>query len=158
MNTLWQSQSYRSHHDDAVTNPTYAIPSVNLLDLPESKKWLCQDFQTQCHCDKAEGQVKLTPSCCTPITLTNVPTKYQFSTPYSFRDIAQTIFYRSRSLQLGQRSNQGHTITLHTYTSQPMSIPSLNFLHLTVSSILPGQDFIGQGHNGKVKGQIKVPL
>ena len=43
--------------------------------------------------------------------LTNVPTKYQLPTPYSFRDIAQ-----SRSLRQGQRSNQGHTMTLHTYT------------------------------------------
>ena len=47
---------------------------------------------------------------------TNVPTKYQLPTPYDFRDIAQTRFYRSRSLQQGQRSNHGHTMTLHTYT------------------------------------------
>ena len=37
-----------------------------------------------------------------------------------------------------------------------MSPPSNNFLHLTVSEIQPGQDFIGQGHYGKIKGQIKV--
>ena len=37
-----------------------------------------------------------------------------------------------------------------------MSLPCINFLHLTVSEIQPGQDFIGQGHYGKVKGQIKV--
>ena len=37
--------------------------------------------------------------------LTNVSTKYQLPTPYSFRDIARTRFYRSRSLQQGQRSN-----------------------------------------------------
>ena len=45
-------------------------------------------------------------------------------------------------------------MTLHTYTPYPVSLPSINFLHLTVSEIWPGQDFIGQG--GKVKGQIKV--
>ena len=33
---------------------------------------------------------------------TNVPTKYQLLAPYAFRDIAQTRFYRSRSLQQGQ--------------------------------------------------------
>ena len=33
---------------------------------------------------------------------TNVPAKYQLPTPYTFRDIAQTRFYRSRSLQQGQ--------------------------------------------------------
>ena len=43
-------------------------------------------------------------------------TKYQLPTPYSFRDLARTTFYRSRSLRQGQRSNQGHTMTLHTYT------------------------------------------
>ena len=50
------------------------------------------------------------------LPLTNVPTKYQLPTPYGFRDIARTRFYRSRSLRQGQRSNQGHTMTLHTYT------------------------------------------
>ena len=40
----------------------------------------------------------------------------QLPTPYGFRDIARTRFYRSRSLRQGQRSNQGHTMTLHTYT------------------------------------------
>ena len=48
--------------------------------------------------------------------LTNVPTKYQLPIPYSFRDIAWTRFYRSRSLRQGQRSNQGYAITLHPYT------------------------------------------
>ena len=30
-------------------------------------------------------------------------------------------------------------MTLHTYTPQPMSLPSMNFLHLTVFEIQPGQ-------------------
>ena len=47
-------------------------------------------------------------------------------------------------------------MTLHTYTPKPMSLPSNNFLHLTVAKIKPRQDFIGQGHYGKVKGPIKV--
>ena len=33
---------------------------------------------------------------------------------------------------------------LHTYNSHLMSLPSINFLHFTVSEIQPGQDFIGQ--------------
>ena len=49
-------------------------------------------------------------------TLANVPTQYQLPTPYGFRDIAWTRFYRSRSLWQGQRSNQGHAMTLHSYT------------------------------------------
>ena len=48
--------------------------------------------------------------------LTNVRTKYQLPTPYGFRDIARTRYYGSRSLRQGQRSNQGQTMTLHTYT------------------------------------------
>ena len=48
--------------------------------------------------------------------LTDVSTKYQLPTHYGFRDIVWTRFYRSRSLQQGQRSNQGQTMTLHTYT------------------------------------------
>ena len=48
--------------------------------------------------------------------LTNVPIKCQLPTPYGFWDIAQTRFHRSRSLWQGQRSNQGQTKTLHTYT------------------------------------------
>ena len=66
---------------------------------------------------------------------TNVATKYQFPTPYGCRDIARTSYYRSRSLGQGQRSNQGHTMTLYTYNPQPMSLPFNNFLHLTVSEI-----------------------
>ena len=51
--------------------------------------------------------------------LTNVPTKYQLPTPffYDFPDIAQTRFYHLRSPWQGQRSNQGHTMMLHTYTA-----------------------------------------
>ena len=41
-------------------------------------------------------------------------------TPYRVRYIARTRFYRSRSLRLGERSNQGHIMTLHTYIPQPM--------------------------------------
>ena len=60
---------------------------------------------------------------------------------------------RSRSLRQGQRQNQGHTMTLHTYNPTRMFLPSINFLHLTVSEIWPGQDFIGQGHYSKVKSR-----
>ena len=37
-----------------------------------------------------------------------------------------------------------------------MSLPSVNFLHFTVSKILPNQEFIGQANQNKVKGKIKV--
>ena len=47
-------------------------------------------------------------------------------------------------------------MTLYTYNPKPCPYQAINFLHLTVSEIYPGQDFIGEGHYGKVKGQIKV--
>ena len=78
--------------------------------------------------------------------LTKIPTKYQLPTPYSFRDIAQTRFSNSRSLRQGQRLHQGQTMMLHTYTSYPMPLPSINFLHLTVSEIQPGQTFSRRPH------------
>ena len=37
------------------------------------------------------------------------------------------------------RLKQGHTMTLHTYTPQPMSLPCLNYLYLMVSKIQPRQ-------------------
>ena len=72
---------------------------------------------------------------------TNVPTKYQLPTLYSCWDIARTRFYRSSSLWQGQRSNQGHIMTLHTHNPQPMSLPRINFLHLAVSEIQTEQIF-----------------
>ena len=83
----------------------------------------------------------------------NLPTKYQLHIPYGLQDIAHTRFCRSRSLHQGQRSSQGHTMTLHTYNLQPMSLRSINFLHITVFEIEPEKDFIGQGHYGKVKSR-----
>ena len=65
--------------------------------------------------------------------LTNVPSMYQLPTPHGFQDIVRTRFYRSRSLW--QRSNQDHTMTLHTYNPKPMSLTSINFLHLRVSKM-----------------------
>ena len=66
---------------------------------------------------------------------TNVPIKYELSTPYSFRGIARSRFKRSRLQRQGQRSNQGDTTTFHTYNPQPMSLSSIDFLHPTVSEI-----------------------
>ena len=39
---------------------------------------------------------------------TNGPTKYQLPTSYSFRDLAQTRFYRSRSLWQKVKSRSQH--------------------------------------------------
>ena len=55
-----------------------------------------QDFKGQGQYRKIKGQIKVTPThpnqCCH---------QFQLATPYSFRDIAGTRFYTSRSLQQG---------------------------------------------------------
>ena len=55
-------------------------------------------------------------------------------------------------------SNIGDIMRQHVYNSQPMALPSINFLHIKFSEILPGNEYIGQGHYSKVKGQFKVEL
>ena len=55
--------------------------------------------------------------------LTNVPTKYQLPTPYGFRDIPRTRFYRSRSQQQGQRSNQGQAM-MFTHVQHLTNVPT----------------------------------
>ena len=59
-----------------------------------------QEFKGQGHYDKVKSRSHHDAAHVQP--LTNVPTKYQLPTPYGFRDIARTRFYRSRSLQQGQ--------------------------------------------------------
>ena len=91
-----------------------SLPSINFLDLTVSEIQPGQDFISQGHSSKVKSRSDHDVTHLHP--LTNVPTTYQLSTAYGFRDIARTIFYRPRSLWLGQRSNQGHTMTVHTYT------------------------------------------
>ena len=93
-------------------NSNMTLTVLNLHQKIDPK--VQQDFKGQGHYDKVKsrsyhGAAHLQP-------LTNVPTKHQPPTLYGFRDIAWTRFYRSRSLQQGQRSNQGQTMTMHSYT------------------------------------------
>ena len=71
--------------------------------------------------------------------LTNVPTMYQLPLPYNFQDIAQTRFLNSRSLQQGQRSKSRLHHDFAYLHPQPMSLPTINILHLRVPEIQPGQ-------------------
>ena len=99
----------------------------------DSKKKPGEDFNAHGHYDKVKLRSHQDVAHLHP--LSNVPTKYQLPTPYGFRDIAWTRFYRSRSLRQGLRSNESLTMTLHIYNPQPMSLPCINFLHLTVAEI-----------------------
>ena len=92
-----------------------------------------QDFKTHGQYDKVKSISDHDAAHLQPPT--NVCTRYHLPTPYGFRDIGRKKLYRSRSLWQGQRSNQGLTMSLHTYNPQPMSLSSINFLHLIVSEI-----------------------
>ena len=93
-------------------NSNMTLTVLNLHQKTDPK--VQQDFKGQGHYGKVKSRSHHDAAHLQP--LTNVPTTYQLPTPYGFRDIARTRFYRSRSLQQGQRTNQGQTMTLHTYT------------------------------------------
>ena len=93
-------------------NSNMTLTVLNLHQKTDPK--VQQDFKGQGHYTKLKSRSHHDAAHLQP--LSNVPTKHQLPTPYGFRDIARTRFYRSRSLRQGQRSNQGQTMTLHTYT------------------------------------------
>ena len=101
-----------SYKSKILNNSNMTLTVLNLHQKTDPK--VQQDFKGQGHYDKVKSRSHHDAAHLQP--LTNVPTKHQLPTPYGFHDIARTRFYRSRSLQQGQRSNQGQTMTLHTYT------------------------------------------
>ena len=107
----------RSYHDVAHLHPLTNVHTKYQLPTPCSFRDIVRTrFISQGHYGKVKDKSRSDHDVAHLHHLTNVPTKYQLPTLYGFRDIAQTRFYRSRSLWQGQRSNQGHTMTLHTYT------------------------------------------
>ena len=93
-------------------NSNMTLTVLNLHQKTDRK--VQQDFKGQGYYDKVKSRSHHDAAHLQQ--LTNVPAKHQLPTPYGFRDTARTRFYRSRSLQQGQRSNQGQTMMLHTYT------------------------------------------
>ena len=102
-----------------------SLPSVNLLHLTEYKS-LDKISKLMVNMTKSKVKSRSHHKVAHLHPLTNVPTKYQLPTPYNFRDIAWTRFYKSGSPQQGQRSNQDHTMTLHTYPPPPTPHPPTN--------------------------------
>ena len=82
-----------------------SLSRINFLHLTVSEIQPGQDFIGQGHYGKVKGQIKVTSRRCIPTPPNQCPYHVSTSTPYSFRDIARTRFYRSRSLRQGQRSN-----------------------------------------------------
>ena len=72
-----------------------SLPNMNFLPLTVSEIWPGQDFfkvkvitarsKVKSRSDNDEAQLH---------PLTNVPTKYELPTPYSFRDMARTKFFK----------------------------------------------------------------
>ena len=87
-------------------------PRINILYLTVSKIWPRQNFKGRGHYNKVKSRSHYVGAYLQP--LTNVSIRCQLPTPYGFLDIARTGFSSSRSLQQGQRSNQGHILKLHT--------------------------------------------
>ena len=127
----------RSDHDVAHLHPLTNGPTKYQLPTPHGFR---DTAQTRFYRLRSlwQGQIQIR---CTPTPPNQCP--YQVTTSHTlwFPRYSRTRFSNSRSLRHGQRSNQGQTMMLHTYTSSPMSLLSINFLHVTVSEIQPGQTF-----------------
>ena len=108
----------RSHHDVAHLHPPnqcpYQVSTSYTLQFPRYSPDKVLKVKVITARSKVKSRSHHDVAYLHP--LTNVPTKYQLPTLYGFRDIARTRFSNSRSLRQGQRSNQGHTMTLHTCT------------------------------------------
>ena len=97
-----------------------SLPSINFLHLTDSMIYPGQDFIGQGHYGKVKSRSRHDVAHLQ--ILTNVPTKYQLPTPYGFRDIARTCFYRSRSLtaRSNVKSRSHHDVAhLHPLTNVP---------------------------------------
>ena len=86
-------------------NSNMTLTVLNLHQKTDPKGQ--QDFKGQVTTTRSKVKSRSHHDAIHLQSLTNVPTKHQLPTPYGFQDIAQTRFYMSRSLQQGQRSNQG---------------------------------------------------
>ena len=80
-----------------------SLPSINFQHFAVPEIFHRQDFIGQGPYGKVKLRSHHNVAYLDP--LTNIPIKYQLSTPYGFQDIARTRFYRSRSLRQGQRLN-----------------------------------------------------
>ena len=81
-------------------------------------------------------------------------TKYQLPTPFPRHNLDKILKVKVTTARSKVKSRSYHDAA--HLQPPPMSLPSINFIHLIVSEIWPRHDLIGQGHYGKVKGQVKV--
>ena len=97
-------------------------------------------YKGQCH-GMVKGQIKSHHALAHLHPLTNVPTKYPLPTPYSFLNIAHNKMSKVKvTIVRSKVKSRSHHVIAHLYP-KPMSLPSINILHLRVSEIQPGQPF-----------------
>ena len=114
-----------------------SLPSINFLERIVYEKLPRTRFSNSR--SLWQGQIKVTPGYCTPKHLDQSP--YQVSTSYTLRFLRHNPDKIFKLKVTAVRANQGRTMMLHTYIPQPISLPSINFLHIMVSEIQPGQTF-----------------
>ena len=130
--------------------------SINFLYLMLSEIQSRQDYKGPSYCIKVKGQIKVTPWRYTP-TLPQPRSPPSVNCLHQWlQDIACTRFLKIKvtTTRSHLKSRLHHdTARLHP---QPMFLPSINFLHLTVSKYTAQTRFQKQGHYIKVKDQMKV--
>ena len=110
----------RSNQDHTMMLYTYnpkamSLPSINFLHFTTSEILSGQILQVKVTMARSKVKSRSHHDFEHLQLPNNIPTTYQLPSPYGFQDIVWTRFYRPRLLQ-GQRSNQGYTMTWHTYT------------------------------------------
>ena len=109
----------RSHHDIARLHPLTNDPTKYIFPTPlqflrYGPIFCLRFYRIKVTAERSKVKSRLYYDTSYLEAPTNVPTTYQLPTPHGFHDIAQTRFYRSRSLLHGQRSNRDHT--MHNYS------------------------------------------
>ena len=131
----------RSYHDIAHLHPLTNVPTKYQLPTLYSFRDIVRiRFYRSRSLNKAKSQIKVTPLYCTPAPPNQCP--YQVSTSYTLffpRYSPDKIFKLKVS---AVRSNQGQTMTLHTYTPnqcpyQVSTSYTLRFLKYSPDKLFP---------------------
>ena len=138
----------RSDHDVVHLHPLPNVPTKYQLPTPYGFRDIAR---TRFHRSRSlqQGQIKVTPWCCTPTPLTNVLAKCQLPIPHGFRDIARTRFYRSRSLRQGQIKVRSWRCTPTPPNQCPFQVSTsytLRFLRYSPDKLFPTAH--PSGHHG----------
>ena len=109
-------------------------PRINFLHLTFSEICPTQYVKNQAHYSKVISNSLLSP---TP----SDQCPYKTSTSYNllFQRYFLDKIFKVKVTTAWLKSNQGHTMTLHTHLSMAY-VPSINFIHLTVFEIKARQD------------------